>query len=378
MLTLAACSAPAEHDSSTPNEAPSLTPPSADAGATPGSSGPSGTPGTTPSTPPPAPSEALDIGATDTVDDLGFDFAKAHADGLTRTTFYAAWRDLEPSDGVYRLADIDDMVKRTRAAGLKLSVEIEITDTDCVDYGMNDEFCVASKFPSDLLYSRTGAAFADPNVARRLSGLVNAIVAKYDPSQLTHVFVGNEVDRYIEVVRHDSKLDLSTGFADMLGVVRANVAALHPKRPSIGTVVEFQPRADYLGVPPKACPQVDVLGLTMYPTEPDAEGTDPPAAKIQRWMKSARTMITGACRLSINEVGASAIAPFGSPADQQALAAAIVSWLGANKGIYDYATWFAMKDNLDSTTSVFGGMGLESRAGVPRPAYVTWLSAGRS
>ena len=89
-------------------------------------------------------------------------------------------------------------------------------------------------------------------------------------------------------------------------------------------------------------------------------------------------MITGPCRLSINEVGASAIAPFGTPEDQQTLAAAIVSWLGANKGIYDYATWFAMKDNLDAASSVFGGMGLESRTGVPRPAYVTWLSAGKA
>lgn len=401
---LAACSSPASTTSSNPGEEPATpndiptqpgsttTPASAsDAGATATDSGApatdSGTPssptdsGTSSSPPPtpaptPPPGGALDLGATDSIDDLGFDFAKAHADGLTRTTFYTAWKDLEPSDGVYKLADIDDMVKRTTAGGLKLSLEIEITNTDCVDYGMTDSFCVASKFPSDLPYSRTGAGFADPNIARRLAGLVSAITAKYDSSVLTHVFVGNEVDRYIQVVLHDNKIDLSTGFANMLGAVRSKVAAAHPKRPSIGTAVEFQPRSDYLTVPPKVCPQVDVVGLTIYPTEPDAEGTDAPPAKVQRWMASARTMIPGACRLSINEVGANAVSPYGTPDSQNALAASIVTWLKANRGIYDYATWFAMNDNPD-LTDLFGGFGLRTRAGVARPAYTTWLSAGK-
>jgi hypothetical protein len=319
----------------------------------------------------------LDIGVTDTVDDLGFDFAKAHADGLTRTTFYTMWRDLEPSDGVYKLADLDDMTKRAAAAGLKLSVEIEITNTDCVDYGMTDSFCVASKFPTDLPFSRTGLGFADPAIARRLAGLIGAIAAKYDPAVLTHVYVGNEVDRYIEVVLHDSKLDLSSGFATMLGAVRSQVAAAHPKRPKFGTVVEFQPRADYLVVPPKACPNVDVVGLTMYPTEPDAEGTDPAPAKIARWLGAARASIVGSCGLAVTEVGASALAPWGSPDAQQAVAASIVTWLRAHPGVYDYTTWFAIADNPDPTGSVYGGMGLETRAGVKRPAYTTWLSAGK-
>jgi len=316
------------------------------------------------------------MGVTDTVDDLGFDFAKAHADGLTRTTFYTMWRDLEPSDGVFKFADIDDMTKRAAAAGLKLSLEIEITNTDCVDYGMTDSFCVASRFPTDMPFSRTGLGFADPNIARRLGALVSAIAARYDSSVLTHVYVGNEVDRYIEVVIHDSKVDLTNGFATMLGAVRSKIAAL-PKRPYFGTVVEFQPRADYLTVPPKACPNVDVLGLTMYPTEPDAEGTDPAPAKIARWLGAARTSIVGSCRLAVTEVGASAVAPFGTPEAQQAVASSIVTWLRGHPGIYDYTTWFAMKDNPDATTSVFGGMGLESRTSVIRPAYTTWLGAGK-
>lgn len=362
---------PGTEGTGTPSSAPTATTPSSD--AAPSDAPPSTDAGAAPA-PTPAPTTGpLDIGATDTTDDLGFDFAKAHVDGLTRTSFYAAWRDLEPSDGVYRLTDIDDMTKRASAAGLKLSLEIEITNTDCVDYGMTDAFCVASKFPADLPYSRT-TGFADPNVARRLAGLVTAIANRYDASVLTHVFVGNEVDRYIQVVLHDSKIDLSSGFAAMLATVRSKLPA---KRPKLGTVVEFQPSSEYLTVPPKVCPSVDVVGLTMYPTEPDAEGTDPATAKIQRWMNAARTSIPGACSLAITEVGASALAPYGTPADQQAVAASIIDWLRAHRGIYDYATWFAMADNPDPTDSVFGGMGLETRAHVPRPAYATWLAGGK-
>jgi hypothetical protein len=326
--------------------------------------------------PPPPVSAALDIGVTDTIDDLGFNFAAAHADGLTRTTFYTMWRDLEPTKGVYKFADIDDMVKRASAAGLKLSLEIEITNTDCVENGMSDAFCVATKFPTDQPYSRTGAAFSDPAIAARLSALLGAIAARYDSSVLTHVFLGNEVDRYIQIVLHDNKLDLTNGLVGMLATVRANVAAAHPKRPHFGTVVEFQPGPEYATVPSRACASVDVLGLTMYPTEPDAEGTDPAPAKIARWLTAARTNITGACRLTVTEVGASALVPFGTPESQQAVASSIVAWLRANPGVYDYATWFAMSDNPDPTGDVFGGMGLTTRTGVPRPVYKTWLSAG--
>ncbi len=351
--------------------APTTAPPTS------GSSPDAGAPPTAPPGSPPSSATSLDIGVTDTIDDLGFNFATAHADGLTRTTFYTMWRDLEPSKGVYKFGDIDDMSKRAAAAGLKLSVEIEITNTDCVENGMSDAFCVTSKFPTDQPFSRTGAGFADPAIASRLSALLGAIAARYDSSVLTHVFLGNEVDRYIQIVLHDNKIDLTPGFVNMLGTVRSAVAAAHPKRPKLGTVVEFQPSPEYATVPSKACANVDVLGLTMYPTEPDAEGSDPAPAKIQRWLAAARTSIAGACRLAVTEVGASAVSPFGTPESQQAVAQAIIDWLHAQPTVYDYATWFAMSDNPDPSGDVFGGMGLMTRTGVPRPVYKTWLAAGK-
>jgi len=319
---------------------------------------------------------ALDIGATDSVDDVGFNFAAAHADGLTRTSFYTRWRDLEPTAGSYRFADIDDITSRARAAGLKLTLEIEITNTDCVEYGMTDAECVTPLFPSDMPYSRTGAGFDDPVIAKRLAALVGAIADRYDPSVLTHVFVGNEVDRYMQVVKHDSKVDLVPGFVRMIGTVHSTVAAAHPKRPRIGTVAEFQPSAEYLDLPPKVCPVVDVLGFTMYPTEPEAEGTDAPPAKIQRWMAAARAAV-GPCGIAITEVGASAVAPFGTPEAQVAVAASIIAWARANPKAYEFTTWYTMTDNPDPTADVYGGMGLVSRTGAKRPAYTTWLSAGK-
>lgn len=268
------------------------------------------------------------------------------------------------------------MAVKAKAAGLKLTVEIEITNTDCVEWGMTDAFCVAPLFPADLAFSRTGAAFDDPNVARRLAGLFNAIAARHGATVITHVFIGNEVDRYMAVVKHDSGVDLVPAYGRMLGAIRARLTT--GARPKFGTVVEYQPSAEYAAAPPVACPNVEVLGLTMYPTEEGAEGTDAPPKKIQRWMGAARLAAVGSCALAITEVGASAVSPYGSPADQQALATAVVEWLRANPKTYDFATWFAMSDNPEPTDSVFGGMGLMTRTGVHRPAYATWLAAGKA
>lgn len=316
----------------------------------------------------------LDLGVTDSTDDLGIDLAAAHADGLTRTTFYVAWRDLEPSDGKFQLGDLDAVTERARATSTKLTVTIEVTDTDCVEWGMTDAECVAPKFPSDLPFSRSGEAFEAPAIARRLSALVNAIVAKYDPAVLTHLYVGNEVDRYVRVVQHDSGKDLAPGFVKVLSQIRANVKAT--KHPKLGTVTEWQPWSEYTHLPTLACPAVEVLGFTMYPTEEDAEGDDLPPAKIVRWMAAARAAVSP-CAIALNEVGASALPPFGTPEEQQAVAAAVVRWTRANPKVFDYVTWFSMFDNEDMEDTVFEGMGLMTREKVKRPAYTTWLSAAK-
>jgi hypothetical protein len=317
----------------------------------------------------------LDLGAADSVDDLGIDLQAAHLDGLTRTTFYAAWRDLEPSDGRYQLEDVAAILGRATAAGLKLTLEIEITNTDCVEWGMTDDECIVPLFPADQPFSRAGQAFDDPNVRRRLAGLVTAIANRFDPAQLTHVFVGNEVDRYMRVVQHDTAKDLAPGFVRTLSHVRAAIAGL-PRRPRFGTVSEFQPWSEYLELPTLACPAVDVLALTMYPTEEDAEGDDPAPAKIRRWMATARATFTG-CGLAVTEVGASALPPFGSPEEQDAIAAAIVRFLRANPKAFEFTTWFSMFDNADLAGTVFEGTGLQTRDRVKRPAYTTWLSASK-
>lgn len=317
----------------------------------------------------------LDHGVTDSVDDLGIDFAAAHLDGMTRTTFYARWRDLEPSDGRYALEDVAAILGRTSAAGLKLTLEIEITSTDCVEWGMTDAECVAPLFPADQPFSRDGQAFDDPNIRRRLAGLVTAIANRFDPTQLTHVFVGNEVDRYLRVVEHDTARDLVPGFVRVLSHVRAALSAL-PKRPRFGTVSEFQPWSEYLALPTLACPAVDVLAFTMYPTEEDAEGEDAPPAKIQRWLTTARATFPG-CALAVTEVGASALPPFGTPEEQDAVATAVVRWLRANPKAYEFTTWFSMFDNADLAGEPFEGTGLMTRARVKRPAYATWMNASK-
>lgn len=301
-------------------------------------------------------------------------------DGIRRIQEYWSWRALEPADGVYDFAGLAEAYEEVRAAGAKLTVIIEVASVDCTDETMTDAECLGALLPSDVPFSRRTSRWDSAAIVRRLSNLVKAIAQRTDPAVLTHIFVGNETDSYLSVVQEGSDIDLWPSFRSLLGKIQREVNRLPAPRPKFGTIVKC-PGPPTCGEHPRTLsPIIEVMGFTLYPTDPDWGDLSPLASRIPAWLAAARAG-TGGRPVAITEIGASAVAsgpgivptdPVGSPAHQKEFAQLVVQYLKAHPTAFQFVTWFSLYGYPADSPNIFVGMGLKTPQNVKRPAYEVW------
>lgn len=333
----------------------------------------------------PGGSAELDLGVTHGYTE-GVNYAEASQDGIKRVGEYISWRELEPREGQYSFSVLDETIQEVTKAGMRAHLLIEISDVSCTSPEKTDEECVGQKFPEDLSFSRNSSRFDDQKIVTRLSNLVIQIMGRYDPKVLTHLYVGNETDSYLRAVRWASEgspsgaIDLFPGFLNLIRQIREKVGDLPGPRPQFGTSFTFYAFEDYYKYIGEISQQVEVMGITTYPTDPewaDRETATSPRDRLSRWFDAARGKL-GDRPIAINEIGTPAAEPYGTPEDQAAFAQMVIDYLKGNPEAFEYAVWFSMYDNppLDDTWSFFSKIGLQTVSGQKRPAYDVWASQG--
>lgn len=312
----------------------------------------------------------IDLGVTDGYKNW-VNLPEASADGIKRYNAYFAWRDLEPAAGTYTFQPLDEVIQEATSAGVRVALEIEITDVSCTEPGLTDEECIGTFLPEDMSFSRYSSRFDEPRFARRLGKLIRTIMRRYDPEVLTHVYAGNEVDSYVRMVRWADHIDLYPGYLRLMKRINGRVNRLPGPRAKFGTALTFYAFPEFYEDLTKMSRVVEVLGLTIYPTDPEWGQTDSIDERVRRWFDAA-VQVTEGRRTAITETGDSALAPFGSLDSQQQYARYVLNYLRANPGAFEYASWFSMYDNPPLAGTFFEGMGLRSLQGQKRPAYYQW------
>lgn len=338
------------------------------------------TPSASPATPspPPEPPPPLDLGVTDSYD-RDVVFSEISADGIKRYNAYYSWRDLEPQAGAYAFRELDEAISEATSAGIKVALEIEITDVGCTDPDDSDAKCIRGHLPRDLSFSRTSSRLDEERFVARLSNLVATIMKRYDPRVLTHVYAGNEVDSYLAVVLESSgeKRDLFPSFLALAGKVQEAVHGLPQPRPKFGTAFKFSASStDFHEQSRRMSRVVDVMGFTIYPTDPDWGDSAPLRGRVPTWLSKAVEVVEGR-PAAVTEIGASATAPFGDPGTQEEFARYAIDYLRQNRTAFQYATWFSLYDNPALAGEFFEGAGLKTIEGTKRPAYDVWAWQGR-
>lgn len=305
-------------------------------------------------------------------------------DGIRRIQKYWYWSELESEDGVYDFEWLDEAYQEVRAAGAKLTVIIEVASVDCTDETMTDAECLKTQLPADVPFSRRTSRWDDAVIVRRLSHLVRAIAQRTDPAVLTHIFVGNETDSYLEVVREGDDIDLFPSFQRLLKKIQREVNRLHAPRPKFGTIFKC-PGPPTCGEHARTIvPVIDVMSFTLYPTDPDWGDESPLADRVPAWLAAARAG-AGGRPVAITEIGASAVAsgpgikptlPVGSPGHQREFAELVIKYLKANPTAFPFVTWFSLYGYPADSPNIFVGMGLMTLKDVKRPAYEIWAKQG--
>lgn len=316
-------------------------------------------------------STRLDLGVTD-----GYtkwvNYLEASADGIKRYNIYYSWRDLEPKAGKYSFTSLDQVINETYAAGMKVALEIEITDVSCTDPKISDNKCINNKLPKDLRFSRNKSSFDNKLFVKRINKLVKTIIKRYRNKRLTHLYVGNEVDTYLRTVKEDNKRDLFPGFINLMRSLQINVNKLKRPKPKFGTAFTFYAFPQYYKYAKRMSRVVDVIGLTIYPTDPDWNSRTPVDQRVTEWLDLVSKVTKGP--RAITEIGDTALAPYGTETSQKEFAEKIIDYLKTHPKSFQYATWFSMYDNPPLKGYFFEGTGLKTIDDDKRPAYDTWAN----
>ena len=153
--------------------------------------------------------------------------------------------------------------------------------------------------------------FNDPQMISRFQQLIDYVFTRVDPAVILNLQIGNEIDGY------DTSAEPATFWADYGTFLQEITTYMHTNYPNIpvgftgtlyGLNAEPQRFNDLLG-------NVDVLGVTYYPLEPNFEVKDPSVvdAELNELTESYPT-----ATIYMQEVGYPSGGPNNSSEDKQA------------------------------------------------------------
>ena len=191
---------------------------------------------------PVAPPARIDLGVALSYEvdfDENYDFSGLAADGFRRVNLYHTWREFEhafddPNDPMgTTMEELGAVINKIQAAGLRLSLIIEVADTDCDDAA--PESCWTSYGMEDKFSKPSFVGFDDAGLVSDLEDFLASIIARYPSSLVTHIFIGNETDRFLGL-----HTQYQEGFNTLMGRLKAKVSPL-PNRAKFGTIFTFTP-----------------------------------------------------------------------------------------------------------------------------------------
>lgn len=165
--------------------------------------------------------------------------------GVSLCTLYYMWSELETSQGSYSWGDLDFPMQLLAEQQLRVSFILKIVDTSQL-----------GTYPKDIRFR----AFDEPIFVRRLTRFVETLLKRY-PSQISYLWIGNEIDDYF--VTHREAIP---AYKNLLSEV---VRAVHAKYPGvkIGTISTYHDAKmqKALDVIEQVGAVGDIVGFSLYP-----------------------------------------------------------------------------------------------------------------
>lgn len=311
-----------------------------------------------------------------------FDFSRLAKDGFKRFSLYYTWKEFEigaadPNhpEGTVLKDQVDPVINKLQALGMKTSLIIGITDTDCKE--KSPESCwLEYGIQKELIYDQNGkfVGFDNEVLASRLEKFVKSIVQRYPPNVVTHVFIGNETDQYLRLHGHEND------FKALMQRLKSSLANIQP-RAKFGTIFTFTPDAEapnYNNIAKEISPSVEVMAFTIYPYifySGKGQKIEPTAALITHWFNSARD-VAGGKSFVVTETAHPADGDYGSEADQAKYAQLLLEYLNTTTAKIEFINWWAIQDS-DKNPEDFRFASLMDDRGRKRPAYNLWAGASK-
>ncbi len=278
--------------------------------------------------------------------------------GVRRVNLYYTWHEFETTkpDDMTDLKQLDDTVAILKSLGMRASMIIEVTTTDCQK--VEDASCWLQGNPGDFPSFPSHIPFKgwdqEPTLSA-MSAFAKKLSHRWSPDVVTHILIGNEMDLFLR--RDYTGLTSADNVAAFGKMLAAAVAASGDasKRSQIGSIFTLAVgQKGHNDIAKAIAPHVDVIAFTIYPGlqkllldidgGKDISPWDPTPAHIDTWFGTAKT-VAGAKRIVVTETGHPTRATIGSNADQKRFADNLISWLKKSGSQFDFVSWYSLWDN---------------------------------
>lgn len=311
--------------------------------------------------------------------DESYDY-KALADrGITRVNLYFTWKEFEIAfidpndpDGT-TLSEVDPIIDSLQANGMKASIIIEVTNTDC-GTGASDTCWLNYGIPPDITFT----GWDTEPLLTRIKSFTALIATRYDTNIISHVFIGNETDMFLRDYP-SNKL----GFINMLQELQDTLNNF-TNRASFGTIFTFTVNdPSLITYADSVAAECEVMAFTMYPTLEsswDDSLVVPTQTLIDDWFGLADSIAqNNNGRLVITETGYPTDAPIGTQAYQKQFAENVINFLNNQGSDIDFVTWYSLWDAPNHPDTFYHSCGILTYPGeVEKPAYPVWIGATTS
>ncbi|MBS3099035.1 glycosyl hydrolase 53 family protein [Candidatus Pacearchaeota archaeon] len=171
-------------------------------------------------------------------------YEEANDDGVSYSTYYKRWGEIELSKDNYDWSNIDDSVRWAADAGVKTAFIVQILDVNQV-----------GKLPLDITFT----SFTDPILKERFKDFMLTVLDRHN--DIEYVWIGLEVDGYLKDNR-----DEIPEFQELFEETYDAIKSEHPnvKVGTISTYHDAKTRNE-LDIIKTLGETGDLIGLTYYP-----------------------------------------------------------------------------------------------------------------
>jgi len=316
--------------------------------------------------------------------DENFDYISLAQDGFKRLNLYFTWKEFEfaldnPDDpNGTTLEELDTLINKISNQGFKLALIIELTDTDCSENATETcwtQFGLENKFTTPNF-----VGFDNNNLRSDLENFLVTLAQRYPPTQVSHIFIGNETDQFLKLFPQ-----YQNGWLTLMNNLKTKIKTLNIA-PKFGTIFTFVPdslNSEYNKLAKQVVPMVDTMAFTVYPYLAYLDSEQPvevSEARIKTWFDGANSVVGGKPWV-ITETAHPADGTWGTLELQTSYAQLLLDYLKTTQAPIEFITWWCIEDANTHPDESFRHTGLLtnllSNGGSKRSAYDLWRNASQ-